>query len=55
MIYVWSAGYKTKEAAESAWLSALEEGQASHCEFHRIRSYRFDPDKPRRWLIELKH
>lgn len=53
--YVWCAGFKSRQAAESAWLAALEEGQASACELHAIRSYRFEPDQPRRWLIELTH
>lgn len=53
--YVWCAGFKSLQAAQYAWIAALEEGQASACELHAIRSYRFEPDQPRRWLIELTH
>lgn len=53
--YVWRAGFKTQQAAESAWIDDMESGQASACELNAIKSYRFEPNQPIRWLIELKH
>lgn len=53
--YVWRAGFKTRLAAELALVADLEEGRVSEAENPIVRSYLWNRQEPRKYLIQLKH
>jgi hypothetical protein len=53
--YVWRAGFKTRLAAELALIADLEENEISEAETPIVRSYLWNCQQPRKFLIQLSH